>query len=69
MSCFGLFSDESESRIRFHTDTVTGGPNHEAAVPQFMLLSVDKIPTLKSWGAVKGWKKPRAGGGCTGCSK
>lgn len=43
MSCFGLFPDESASRILFQPDTTIGEPDHKASVPPCGLLGVDEM--------------------------
>lgn len=48
MSCFGLFSDQFESRILFQTNTMSLEPDHKASVTQLRLLGVDKIASNRS---------------------
>lgn len=43
MICFRLFSDQSESRILFQTDTMSLEPDQKASVTPFWLLGVDEI--------------------------
>lgn len=43
MRCFRLFSDESEGRILFQTDTTICEPDHQASVTLFRVPRVDEI--------------------------
>lgn len=48
MNCFRLFSNQSESRILFQTDTMHLEPDHKASVTPFGLLGVDEIASNHS---------------------
>lgn len=54
MNCYGLFSDQSEISILFHTDTMGLEPDHKASVTPFRLPGVDKIASnLSVWSKAK----------------